>query len=85
MMAQAAGIILLMAEAHKGKLAYLAGIDKARFRKPVLPGDTVVLEAQLLRARSTMGWMKTTAKVGENIVCEAELAFAVVARDNGVG
>lgn len=81
MMAQAGGILLLLTEEHKGKLAYLAGIEKARFRKPVLPGDTVTLEAQLLKARSTMGWMKTTAKVGENIVCEAELAFAVVPRD----
>lgn len=85
MMAQTAGVILLLTEEHKGKLAYLAAVDKTRFRKPVLPGDTVILEAHLIKARSTMGWMKTMAKVGENIVCEAELAFAVVARENGAG
>ncbi|GAB4452029.1 MAG: 3-hydroxyacyl-ACP dehydratase FabZ [Armatimonadaceae bacterium] len=82
MMAQAGGILLLLNEEHHGKLAYLAGVDKARFRKPVLPGDTLIAEAHMLRARSGMGWMKTSAKVGETVICEAELAFALVERDS---
>lgn len=78
MMAQVGGVLLLLQEEHKGKLAYLAGIDKTRFRKPVLPGDTLITEATMIKQRGGMGWMKMTAKVGENIVCEAELAFAVI-------
>ena len=81
MMAQAGGVLLLMTDEHKGKLAYLAGIEKARFRKPVLPGDTLITEATLLRSRGGVGWMKTIARVGETVVCEAELAFALVTPD----
>ncbi len=81
MMAQAGGVMLLASEEHKGKLAYLAGVEKARFRKPVLPGDVLKAEIVMLRGRAGMGWVKATATVGETTVCEAELAFAVIARE----
>jgi 3-hydroxyacyl-[acyl-carrier-protein] dehydratase len=81
MMAQAGGVMLLTTEEHKGKLAYLAGVEKARFRKPVLPGDTLRAEVTMLRAWGGMGWVKAAAYVGEKLVCDAELAFALVARD----
>jgi beta-hydroxyacyl-ACP dehydratase FabZ len=79
MMAQAGGVMLLVTPEHRGKLAYLAGIEKARFRKPVMPGDTLIAEASLIKYRSGMGWVKAVAKVGEKVVCEAELSFALVA------
>jgi 3-hydroxyacyl-[acyl-carrier-protein] dehydratase len=81
MMAQTGGILLLRQEENQGKLAYLAGIDKVRFRKPVLPGDTLIAEVQLVRNRNGMGWTKTVAKVGETVVCEADLSFALVERE----
>ena len=81
MMAQAGGVMLLTIEKNQGKLAYLAGVEKARFRKPVLPGDTLIAEITMLRARTNMGWVKAVARVGEKIVCEAELAFAVMDRE----
>jgi 3-hydroxyacyl-[acyl-carrier-protein] dehydratase len=81
MMAQIGGVMLLTMDEHKGKLAYLAGVEKARFRKPVLPGDTLISEITLLRARGGMGWVKASTKVGDKVVCEAELAFALVARE----
>jgi beta-hydroxyacyl-ACP dehydratase FabZ len=82
MMAQAGGLMLLTMEEHRGKLAYLAGIERARFRKPVLPGDTLRAEITMLRGRGGMGWVKATTHVGEKLVCDAELAFALVARDS---
>lgn len=81
MMAQAGGVMLLARDEHMGKLAYLAGVEKARFRKPVLPGDVLKAEIVMLRGRGGMGWVKGTARVGEAVVCEAELAFALVPRD----
>ena len=81
MMAQSGGIMLLTIEENHGKLAYLAGIEKARFRKPVLPGDTLIAEIIMLRTRASMGWFKASAKVDGKVVCEAELVFALVDRD----
>jgi beta-hydroxyacyl-ACP dehydratase FabZ len=83
MMAQAGGVMMLALEEHKGKLAYLAAVEKARFRKPVLPGDSLRAEITMLKGRSGMGWVKATAHVGEKLVCDAEIAFALVARDAG--
>jgi beta-hydroxyacyl-ACP dehydratase FabZ len=78
MMAQTGGVMLLTLDEHRGKLAYIAGIEKCRFRKPVLPGDTLVAEVTMLRGRGYMGWMKATARVGDKVVCEAEMSFAVM-------
>lgn len=82
MMAQVGGVMLLKTEAHTGKLAYLAGVEKARFRKPVLPGDTLVTEITLLRLRASVGWVKAETKVDGKLVCDAELSFALVSRDD---
>ena len=82
MLAQTGGVMLLLPGGSRGKLAYLGGIDKARFRKPVFPGDTLTAHVELLKARGNISWVKATAKVGDKIVCEAELSFAIVAREN---
>ena len=81
MMAQVSGVMLLTLPEHTGKLAYLAGVEKARFRKPVLPGDTVIAEVELIKARGTIGFVKAVAKVGDAVVCEAELMFALQSRN----
>jgi beta-hydroxyacyl-ACP dehydratase FabZ len=81
MLAQAGGVMMLAVDENKGKLAYLASVEKARFRKPVQPGDTLVAEITLVKGRAGMGWVKAEAKVGDKLVCEAELAFAIVERD----
>ncbi len=80
MMAQVGGVMLLTLPEHAGKLAYLAGVEKARFRKPVLPGDTVITEVSLMRARGTIGFVKAEAKVDGALVCAAELMFALQSR-----
>lgn len=85
MMAQVGGVMLLKAEGNANKLAYLAGVEKARFRKPVLPGDTITAEIVILRERGNMGWTKAEARVDGVLVCDAEISFALVPREkNGL-
>ena len=54
------------------KIAFLTGIDKARFRKPVRPGDKLVTKAELTKTRSTSAKVKTVAYVDDEIAAEAE-------------
>jgi UDP-3-O-[3-hydroxymyristoyl] N-acetylglucosamine deacetylase/3-hydroxyacyl-[acyl-carrier-protein] dehydratase len=75
--AQVGGMIILNKREHLGKLAYFMGIDNVRFRKPVVPGDQLVIEAQLTRLRSRTGQVKGRALVDGNVVCEAELLFSL--------
>lgn len=76
-MAQLGGIIMLNKSEHKGKIAYFMAVDKIRFRKPVVPGDVLVLEAQLGKVRSRMGQVMARALVDGKVVCEGELMFAL--------
>ena len=76
--AQVGGIILLNKREHHGKLAYFMGIDKVKFRKPVVPGDQLVIEADLGKLRSRTGQIVGRALVDGKVVCEAELMFAIV-------
>jgi len=77
-MAQVAGIIMLNKREHHGKLAYFMAVDKVKFRKPVVPGDVLVLEAELGKLRSRTGAVSARALVDGKLVCEAELMFALV-------
>ncbi|PTL35990.1 3-hydroxyacyl-[acyl-carrier-protein] dehydratase FabZ [Candidatus Methylomirabilis limnetica] len=81
-MAQVGGILLmrtLNVSAEK-KLLYLAGIDRARFRRPVLPGDQVRLEVELIQLRSRTCRMRASAMVDGKLAVEAELSCIVVDR-----
>ena len=73
-MAQAGGV--LIAESAKldsmGALIYFMGIDKVRFRKPVEPGDQLILELEILKMRSKVAKMAGKAKVGDSLVAEGE-------------
>ena len=61
----------------EGKLAFFAGIDKARFRGQVLPGDTLRLEMEMIKNRGSVGIGKAVAYVGDKRVVTAELTFAL--------
>ena len=76
-MAQAGGILVLSQEENKGKLVYFMGIDKAKFRRPVLPGDQLHLEVKPIKIRSRTGKMEGKAYVDNKLVAEAEIMFAV--------
>ena len=85
MMAQVAGISLLLRPEYEGRLALLAAIDKARFRRPVVPGDVLLVEAEVTKMRGPTGWVKCTASVDGKVVCEAEIIFALSTQDRELG
>lgn len=80
-LAQVGAVALLSLPAHKGKLALFAGIAGFRFRKPVLPGDTLRLEVVLTRMRGDFGKGQGRAEVDGQLVAEGELSFALAAPD----
>jgi len=80
-MAQVGGVLLLDSEADPNdKLVFFTGIDKVKFRKPVIPGDQIRFELDMLRYRKSICKMAGKAFVNDELVCEAELSAAVVNR-----
>lgn len=82
-MAQVGGFLLMRslgARAEK-KVLYFTGIDRARFRRPVVPGDQIRFEVEVLQLRRQMCRMKGTALVEGQVATEAELSAVVVDRD----
>jgi 3-hydroxyacyl-[acyl-carrier-protein] dehydratase len=80
-MAQVGGVLLLSMGGNAGKLAYFGGMDKVRFRKPVLPGDTLITEVELLKNRGSIGKVRVTGRVDGQIAAEGEFIFALVERN----
>ena len=76
-LAQLGAVAILSMEEYKGKIAYFAGIDKARFRRSVVPGDTLNLEVEIIKMRGSFGVGKATAYVGDEKACEGEIMFAI--------
>jgi beta-hydroxyacyl-ACP dehydratase FabZ len=74
-MAQAGGILALdsMPEELRGAVIYFMGMDKVRFRKPVVPGDQLIFEIRALKQRAKAVKMAGFARVEDNIVAEAEM------------
>jgi UDP-3-O-[3-hydroxymyristoyl] N-acetylglucosamine deacetylase / 3-hydroxyacyl-[acyl-carrier-protein] dehydratase len=82
-MAQVGGVLLLNAEMNpQEKLVYFTNIDKVKFRKPVLPGDQLRFELEMIKYRRSICKMAGKAFVDDNLVCEAELMAAVVDRNS---
>ena len=76
-LAQAGAVALLSKDEFKGKIAYFAGINNAKFRKKVVPGDTLTLEVELTKIRGVAGIGKGIAYVDGKEACEAELTFMI--------
>lgn len=76
-MAQAAGLLMLSEKEHQGKIPYFTGIDDARFRRSVVPGDQLILEVEVIRLKGNVGKAKGVAKVDNQVAAEAELMFVV--------
>lgn len=80
-LAQAAGILLLQERPERTqKLLYFTGVDRARFRKPVVPGDQLILEAEVLNLRRTICKLEGKALVDGEVVTEAVMTSAMVDR-----
>ncbi len=82
-LAQVGAIAVLSAEANRGKLVLFAGIDGARFRRQVVPGDALRLEVELTKLRGPIGKGTARAFVDDALAAEAELTFAVADRAAG--
>lgn len=76
-LAQVGAVALLSDERFSGKLAFFGGINKARFRQKVVPGDLLRLETELIKIKGPVGVGKATAYLGDKICVEAELTFVV--------
>ena len=82
-MAQVGAVGVMALEEFRGKLALFAGIDGVRFRRQVIPGDTLRMEVELTRLKGRAGWGKGAVTVDGERVCEAELMFAFAERVEG--
>ncbi|MBM3251522.1 MAG: UDP-3-O-[3-hydroxymyristoyl] N-acetylglucosamine deacetylase, partial [Candidatus Omnitrophica bacterium] len=76
-MAQVGGVLMLSQAKNFGKIAYFIAADNIKFRKPVLPGDQLVLEVEVIKVRSRTGQVHTQAKVDDKLVAEADLMFSL--------
>lgn len=77
-MAQLSSVLVAQSLEHTGKLGLLLSLDRVKIRKPVTPGDQVVLEAEAVRVRSRIAHMRCRAYVAEEIAAEAEVKFMLV-------
>lgn len=77
-LAQTGALAALAEPGSEGKLALFAGIERARFRRVVRPGDDLLLEARLTRRRGPLGSGEATASVDGEVACETGLKFALV-------
>ena len=82
-LAQTGAVAVLSLPAYRGKLALFAGIDECRFRRTVLPGDTLRLEVTLEKLRGVFGRGKAVASVDGEIAVEATISF-VIPRDQTI-
>ena len=77
-MAQTGGVLMFSKEENKGKIPLFAGIDKARFKKPVYPGDQLKIKVDIIKMVRGIAKAKAEAYVDDNLVASAELLFTAV-------
>lgn len=76
-LAQTGAVAILRMEENRGKTAYFAGINSAKFKQKVVPGDVLTLETEIIKQKGPIGVGSATAKVDGKVVCKAELTFAI--------
>jgi len=77
-MAQVAGVLFLSQPEHKGKVPFFCGIDKVRFRRPVVPGDRLEFNIKVLKVRGNTGKVEAETRVDGELICGGELMFQIV-------
>jgi 3-hydroxyacyl-[acyl-carrier-protein] dehydratase len=82
-LAQTAGIAVLTLDEYRGKVGLFAGIDECRFRRLVLPGDTLRLEVTVDKLRGMFGRVKAVASVDDEVAVEATLSI-IIPRDQEI-
>jgi 3-hydroxyacyl-[acyl-carrier-protein] dehydratase len=81
-LAQASALLAFSEQKDEDSLYFFAGIDNARFKKPVIPGDQLILNAEVERYKSGIWKFKAFAMVGDDIVCQADLLCALRKRED---
>lgn len=76
-LAQTGAVAILGMEENRGKTAYFAGINSAKFKQKVVPGDVLTLETEIVKQKGPIGVGSAVAKVDGKMVCKAELTFAI--------
>ena len=76
-LAQTGAVAILGMPENRGKTAYFAGINSAKFKQKVVPGDVLTLETEIIKQKGPIGVGKAVAKVEGKTVCMAELTFAI--------
>lgn len=79
-MAQVGGVAMLYPDENRGKIAVFAGMEKVKFRKPVVPGDQLRMVAELVKVRGSIGKIWAQAFVEGQVVAEGEFMFALSQR-----
>jgi UDP-3-O-[3-hydroxymyristoyl] N-acetylglucosamine deacetylase/3-hydroxyacyl-[acyl-carrier-protein] dehydratase len=82
-LAQLSGLLLSRKLEHTGKIPLLLSLDKVKLRRPVVPGDQLMLESENIRVKSRIGHVRCRAYVGDQVAAEAEIKFMLV--DNELG
>ena len=77
MLAQAGAVCVLSLEENRGKVAFFAGIDKAKFRNQVLPGDVLTLSARIVKSSSRMVVADVEARVGDKVCATATQKYVL--------
>jgi UDP-3-O-[3-hydroxymyristoyl] N-acetylglucosamine deacetylase/3-hydroxyacyl-[acyl-carrier-protein] dehydratase len=77
-MAQVSSVLMLRKPENAGKIGYFMSADSVKWRRPVLPGDTLHIEAEVIKIRGSIGQTRCRCMVGNEVASEAELKFALV-------
>ncbi|MEN3185181.1 MAG: 3-hydroxyacyl-ACP dehydratase FabZ [Atribacterota bacterium] len=80
-MAQVGATMMMNMEKFRDCVPYFASVNKVRFRKPVQPGDQLVMEVTLLKMKGGVGKLKGVAKVDGMVVAEGEIGFSLVRKE----
>jgi len=83
-LAQLGGTVILQPGEFARRVPYLAGIDKMKFRRPVVPGDRFDMEARVVKARLNVGWVAVTGSVDGKAACEGMLMFSIGSDPTGI-
>lgn len=76
-LAQAGAVAILSVPENKGKIAYFGGIENAKFKGKVVPGDVLILETEIIKSKGPIGVGSAKAYVNDKLVVCAQLTFAV--------
>jgi UDP-3-O-[3-hydroxymyristoyl] N-acetylglucosamine deacetylase/3-hydroxyacyl-[acyl-carrier-protein] dehydratase len=82
-LAQLSGLLLSRKLEHSGKIPLLLSLDKVKLRRPVVPGDQLILESENIRVKARTGHVRCRAFVGDQVAAEAEIKFMLVDQDLG--